>query len=211
MEFAEAWSAFCEGNIPIGAALFDENDELVLKDHNRANLPETVNRRIAHAEANLLRRLDMSRFDPKKLTLYTTMEPCAMCIGTASVSNIRHLRSAAHDPHCGMLHLIDTEPYYIDKALDYVLESGDLELVQLTVQSYYELRCIEFGSSSYMLDSFQRQCPEAAEISKKLYKNKLLDSFAKTGTDFGEVFDLIISMKKTVNHKHRIRNFGVRE
>ena len=62
--FEEAWDAFCTGSIPIGAAVFDENGELILKDHNRAQLPETVNRRIAHAEANLLRRLDTARFDP---------------------------------------------------------------------------------------------------------------------------------------------------
>lgn len=194
--FEEAWKAFCEGSIPIGAALFDENGEPVLKDHNRAHSPETLNRRIAHAEANILRRLDTARYDPKKLTLYTTMEPCAMCMGTASVSNIRHLRSAAHDPRCGMIHLINTEPYYIGKALDYTFEcDSNRELVQLTVQSYYELKCIENGSSSYMFDAFCEQCPEAAEIAKRLYKSRALDRSAKECTAFAEVFDCIISLK----------------
>lgn len=193
--FQEAWEAFCTGSIPIGAAVFDEKGGLILKDHNRTQLPETINRRIAHAEANILRQLDTSRFDPKKLTLYTTMEPCPMCMGTAAVSNIRHLRSAAHDPHCGMIHLIESEPYFIGKALDYTFECGDPELVQLTLQSYYELRCIEAGASRCVLDSFSEQCPEAAEISERLYKNKVLDRFAEEGTAFGVVFDYILSVK----------------
>ena len=193
--FEEAWKAFCEGSIPIGAALFDENGGLILKDHNRANLPDTVNRLIAHAEANILRRLDTDRYDPKKLTLYTTMEPCPMCMGTASMSNIRHLRSASHDPHCGMVHLSETEPYYIGKATDYTFECGDMELVQLTIQSYYELRCIDNGSSRNVFDSFGEQCPDASGISKRLYEDKALDRFAEKGTAFGTVFDHILSMK----------------
>ena len=193
--FEEAWEAFCTGSIPIGAAVFDENGDLILKDHNRTQLPETINRRIAHAEANILRQLDTSRFDPKKLTLYTTMEPCPMCMGTAAVSNIRHLRSAAPDPHCGMIHLIESEPYFIGKALDYNFECGDPELVQLTLQSYYELRCIEAGASRCVFDSFSEQCPEATEISARLYKNKVLDRFAEEGTAFGVVFDYILSVK----------------
>ncbi|EWM53349.1 nucleoside deaminase [Ruminococcus flavefaciens] len=193
--FEEAWDAFCTGSIPIGAAVFDENGELILKDHNRAQLPETVNHRIAHAEANLLRRLDTARFDPRRLTLYTTMEPCPMCMGTASMSNIKHLRSAAHDPHCGMIHLIETEPYFIGKGLDYTFECGDMELVQLTLQSYYELRCMEYGASSCVFDSFREQCPEASEISRRLYENKVLDGAVEEGTAFGVIFDYILSMK----------------
>ena len=176
--FEEAWEAFCTGSIPIGAAVFDENGDLILKDHNRTQLSETINRRIAHAEANILRQLDTSRFDPQKLTLYTTMEPCPMCMGTAAVSNIRHLRSAAHDPHCGMIHLIESEPYFIG-----------------TLQSYYELRCIEAGASRCVFDSFSEQCPEATEISERLYKNKVLDRFAEEGTAFGVIFDYILSVK----------------
>lgn len=193
--FEEAWRAFCTGNIPIGAALFDENGELVLKDHNRANRSDTINRRIAHAEAGILRMLDTSEFDPKKMTLYTTMEPCPMCMGTASVSNIRHLRAAAHDPRCGMIHLAETEPYYIAKSLDYTFESGDNELVQLTVQSYYELRCMESGSSSYMFDSFQEICPKASKTAKLLYEEKVLDKYVKDGTAFGVIYDYILSVK----------------
>lgn len=192
--FEEAWIAFGNGCTPIGAALADENGELLLRDHNRNGEPGTVNRRIAHAEANLLRRLDTAKYDPLKVTLYTTMEPCPMCMGTASVSHIKHLRAAAHDPHCGMIHLTETETYYIEKGLDYSFECGDNELVQLTMQSYYELGCMEHGSSSYMFDSFSRQCPKAAGIAKKLYSEKKLDLLVSEGQSMGDVYDLIVEL-----------------
>ena len=192
--FAEAWIAFCTGNIPIGAAVFDENGELLLKDHNRTQSSDAVNRRIAHAEANILRRLDTAKSDPKKLVLYTTMEPCPMCMGTAVISNIRHLRSAARDPHCGMMHLMKTEPYFTGKALDYTFEYGDAELVQLAMQGYFELRCMESGAGSCVFDAFREQCPDAAEIAGRLYADKTLDRFVAEGAAFAEVYDGILSM-----------------
>ena len=194
--FEEAWIAFGKGCTPIGAALADENGKLILRDHNRNSEPGTVNKRIAHAEANLLKRLDTAKYDAKKVVLYTTMEPCPMCMGTASVSHIKHLRAAAHDPHCGMIHLTETEPYYIAKGLDYSFECGDNELVQLTVQSYYELGCMEHGSSSYMFDSFNKQCPKASEISKRLFSERKLDQFISECRDMGFVYDYIVEMSR---------------
>ena len=33
--FAEAWIAFGNGSCPIGAAIFDEEDNLLVREHNR--------------------------------------------------------------------------------------------------------------------------------------------------------------------------------
>ena len=103
--FEEAWTSFKSGSIPIGAVIADENGNIILKDHNRSKEPDTVNRNISHAEANSLRRLDTSQYNPKKLVLYATMELCPMCMGTAVMSNIKHLRYAARDLYCGCVHL----------------------------------------------------------------------------------------------------------
>ena len=159
--FNEAWEAFKAGSTPIGAALFDENGELVLADHNRANEPETVNRNISHAEANVLRRLDTKRYEPRKLTLFTTMEPCPMCLGTAVMANMKKLRSAAHDRYCGMVYLKDSDPYMKSKGLDYTFADAELEFLQLTIQSYYELSWIERGSSPKVFERFKECCPAA--------------------------------------------------
>ena len=192
--FEEAWEAFRAGSVPIGAAICDESGIILIHDRNRSNETTTVNRRISHAEANLLKRLDTSVGDLYSLTLYTTMEPCPMCMGTAVMAGIRHLRAASRDPYCGMVHLAETEPYYTEKCLDYTFEGGELEIVQLTIQSYRELRYIERGASPKVLEKFEAYLPRAVFVSHMLYTDKILDKLAEKNADISEVFDFILSM-----------------
>ena len=193
--FEQAWIAFCGGSTPIGAAAFDENGELILSDHNRAHEPGTLNTRISHAEANLLRELDTRKYDPKRLTLYTTMESCPMCMGMIIMGNIKDLHSAARDPYCGMIHLTETEPYYMGKHVRHEFEGGDIEYVQLTIQSYHELKYIELGAGSYVFDSFEKICPDAAAAARLLFEDRRLEKLAQAGTGFDEVYDLILSIR----------------
>ena len=117
-----------------------------------------------------------------------------MCMGTAVMAGIRHLRAASRDPYCGMVHLADTEPYYSEKHLDYTFEGGELEIVQLTIQSYRELRYIERGASPKVLEKFEAYLPGAVIVSRMLYTDKILDKLAEKNADISEVFDFILSM-----------------
>jgi tRNA(adenine34) deaminase len=190
--FEEAWTAFRNGSIPIGAAIYGENGELLVRDRNRAAEPDTVNRYISHAEGNSLRRLDAHACNVRSAVLYTTMEPCPMCMGTAVMSNIRHLRYAARDPYCGFVHLKDSEPYYLGKGLDYTHEGGELELVQLAMQSYFELRNIEGGAGDRVLCCFAELSSAAVEAARAMYAEKLLDRYAADGREMSFVYDDIV-------------------
>ena len=134
--FEEGWNAYKAGSIPIGAAIFDQFGKCLIREHNRSMESETLNKSISHAESNALRALDTSKCNVRELTLYTTMEPCPMCMGTSVMSNIKHLRYAAHDPYCGSVYLKDTDPYICGKNLDYVHEGGD------GIQPPHNARCI---------------------------------------------------------------------
>lgn len=191
--FREMWRAFCAGSTPIGAALCDADGTIILHDRNRNHEPQTLNKRIAHAEANLLNRLDTSAFDPRTLTLYSTMEPCPMCMGTILMANIKTVCIAAADPYCGMTHLLETDPYYRQKNVRYSFEGGALEAVQLTIQAYAELKYIESGSGTAVFDKFAARCPAATETAQRLYETKWLDQAAETGRDISEVFDRILN------------------
>lgn len=193
--FEEAWSAFKIGSIPIGAVITDENDNIILKDHNRANEPDTVNRNISHAEANALRRLDTSQYNSRSAILYSTMEPCPMCMGTAVMANIKHLRYAARDLHCGAVYLKDADEYLIGKHLDYYFADDEMEFVQLTIQSYYELRIISQSGCKGVIDQFRRTNEYSVRLAEQLFEDKLLDSFAADQKDFSEVYDYILSRK----------------
>ena len=190
--FEEMWKSFCAGSTPIGAVLCNEAGEIVLRDHNRNGELQTVNKKIAHAEANLLRQLDTLKYEPRSMTLYSTMEPCPMCMGTILMSSIKNVRYAAADNYCGMTHLLSIDPYYINKSVDCVHEAGDLEYVQLTVQSYFELRYIEKGNSDKVFTKFAEHCPSAVKLARRLYETKWLDEMVREGTSMGDVFDHII-------------------
>lgn len=189
----EAWTAFCNGSTPIGAAIFDENNQLIIRDRNRANENGTKNRRISHAEANALRNLDTDRgYNLNKLRLYTTMEPCPMCLGTIIMAGVRNVHYAAADAYCGAMHLLDIDSYMMGKNTQCEYVGAELEFFQLTIQSYYELRYIELGSSDKVLKRFETKNPKAIGLARKLFAGKVLDEWSKEKSA-AEVFDAIIS------------------
>lgn len=191
--FKEAWDAFSSGSPPIGAVLCDSEGNVLLSDHNRNNEPLTLNKRTAHAEANILHRLDTSKFDPKSLTLYSTMEPCPMCMGTILMSNIKRVRYAAADDYCGMTRLLQSDPYYSSKNVSCVPENGEHERFQITIQAYFELGYIERGAGTQVFDKFMESCPSAAKGAKQLYAEKWLDNAVNSHKDVSEVYDHIMS------------------
>jgi tRNA(adenine34) deaminase len=70
------------GECPIGAALF-LGDELICGCGSEG---ETKNRYLTHAEMKVLWEADRRGYgvpDRKRMQLYTTLEPCLMCMGAA--------------------------------------------------------------------------------------------------------------------------------
>ena len=192
--FEEAWSAFRNGSYPIGAAIFDEQGNLLVREHNRGAEADSVNRYVAHAEAGALRRLDTSAYNPKSVVLYTTMEPCPMCMGTAVMSNIKHLRYAAKDPYCGCVHWKEEDPYVMGQELDYELEAGEKEFVQFVIQSYFELKGIDRGVSDKVLRAFESYNSKAVEVAKTFYSDKRLDAYSDESIGFPVVYDEIAAL-----------------
>ena len=193
--FEEAWKAFGFGSTPIGAAIFDKEGQLILSDRNRSHEADTINKEISHAEANVLRRLNTDKTDSRSVVLYTSMEPCPMCMGMILMGHIKSVRFAAFDDYCGMVHLTKQDPYYIGKKVTCIHEGGEGELFQLTIQSYYELRHLERGASGKVLSRFYETNSKAVENAQKLYSGKILDTLSQNGAPCGEVFDIIMDIE----------------
>lgn len=89
------------GEAPIGCVIADETGAVVAEG---ANAPIASHDPTAHAEIIALRRaaaaLKNYRLKPK-LTLYVTLEPCAMCAGAISHARIARLVYGASDPKGG--------------------------------------------------------------------------------------------------------------
>ena len=86
--------------IPIGACLIDVNGELLAVAGNRTI---TSSDPTAHAEILVLREAGakIGNYRLTETTLYTTIEPCAMCAGALVNARIERLVFGAHDIRFG--------------------------------------------------------------------------------------------------------------
>ncbi len=81
---AQAEKSWNEGGIPIGSVLVDPAGVIVAAGHNeRVQTGDPT----AHAEMVVIRRAGRRR-DWSRLTLVSTLSPCAMCSGTAVLYRI---------------------------------------------------------------------------------------------------------------------------
>ena len=96
----EARRAFDENEIPIGAVLIDESGILVCGEHNRI---EQLSDATAHAEILALRAASqkLNRRRLTDCTLYSTVEPCAMCAGALILWRVKRLVYGVPDSKFG--------------------------------------------------------------------------------------------------------------
>jgi tRNA(Arg) A34 adenosine deaminase TadA len=89
------------GEVPIGCVIVDEGGGLIAEG---ANGPIGAHDPTAHAEIVALRRaaeaLENYRLKPG-LTLYVTLEPCAMCAGAISLARVARVVYGADDAKGG--------------------------------------------------------------------------------------------------------------
>lgn len=96
----EAQKAVQKDEVPIGAVLVAENDELLSAAHN-----QTISRRdpTAHAEILALREAaaKIGNYRLLNTTLYVTIEPCPMCMGAVIHARVAQVVFGARDPKWG--------------------------------------------------------------------------------------------------------------
>ena len=92
----EAKKADNRNEVPVGAIITDENNNIIASDGNRMR---ELNDPTAHAEILVIREA-CKKIKNHKLTecsLFTTLEPCAMCAMAISLAGIKNLYFAAED------------------------------------------------------------------------------------------------------------------
>jgi tRNA(Arg) A34 adenosine deaminase TadA len=98
--FRQAWEAVRGGNIGVGACASTPEGEIIHASRNRVNDQdgphgEIFGSSLAHAEMNVLARLEFRRY--RKLVLTTTLQPCLQCSGAIRLARIGTVRFAGHD------------------------------------------------------------------------------------------------------------------
>ena len=115
MELAidHAREALKNGETPIAACIFLE-DELISKAYTTEKKDE---RFLVHAELNALLEADKLKYDipdRKKMQLFTTLEPCLMCYGSAMSFFIGEIYYSLKAPDDGALNLIRFDKFNND-------------------------------------------------------------------------------------------------
>ena len=95
-----ARSAIASGDIPVGAAIFNANGEVVSIGYNERELH---NDPTAHAEIVAIRRAaeKLGDWHLSDHTLVVTLEPCAMCSGAIAQSRLQTVVFGAWDEKSG--------------------------------------------------------------------------------------------------------------
>lgn len=96
----EARAAAAAGEAPVGAVIVGEDGAIVAVAHNA---PIATHDPSAHAEIRAMRVAGaaLGNYRLTGLTLFVTLEPCAMCAGAISHARIGRLVIAASDPKGG--------------------------------------------------------------------------------------------------------------
>jgi tRNA(adenine34) deaminase len=126
--FELAWEAFLAGTIPVGAVVADGSGEIVARGRNRifeesAPPGQLAGTYLAHAELNAL--VGLPRFLVRDgrgpfdhHILYTTLEPCALCVGAALMMMVGELRYASTDHYGGGRELRLENPHTARRPLE---------------------------------------------------------------------------------------------
>ena len=95
----EARRALDHGDVPIGAVAVRDGAVLARTPHRR----EVDGDATAHAELLAIREASqvIGHWRLEGVTLYCTLEPCAMCAGAMVLARLPRLVYGAHDPKAG--------------------------------------------------------------------------------------------------------------
>ena len=118
----EAKKAHDVDEVPVGAAIFDRNDNLICANHNRRELDQNP---ISHAEILVLAEASqiLGTWRLEETTMAVTLEPDAMCAGAIVNSRISKLIYGAPNLKAGAAYSLYNIPQ--DPRLNHHVEIKD--------------------------------------------------------------------------------------
>jgi tRNA(adenine34) deaminase len=188
----EAWEAYRSGSLPIGAVVTDPRGNVLSRGRNRIHERSgpsgaVFDNKLAHAELNALLSLDHREYDPRTCLLWSTTEPCPLCVGAARMSEVGALRYASREPWGGSAAMFETVPYLKRKNIG-VMGPRDARLegvlVALQVERFLGLRP---EILERFLRLYEETMPEATAAGRRLHRSGLLRTMSEERVPASEV------------------------
>lgn len=182
-----AWEAYRADSLPIGAVVVDDEERILAAGRNRihehSGPPGAVfGRKLAHAELNALLSLGGGE-DLRSCILFTTTEPCPLCVGAARIADVGGLRYASTEPWGGSAAMFETVPYLRRGKLGVVgPEDPRLEAVLVTLLVERFLR-LEPEASPAFFRLYDGVMPTATRAARDALESGLLQAMSVDGVN----------------------------
>ena len=194
----EAWSASCAGCVPIGAVVVNASDEIIARGRNHINdqrdLPGQIcGHKLAHAEINALLAVSLPHDEFRQLAIYTTMEPCPLCMGAIYMAGVRRIYYACRDSYAGSIDMLGSTPYLSRKPIKaFGPPRGDLENILAAIQT--EDTLVRYpGQPSPVMEEWRKVYPVGVALGERLAASRELFAKRMTNLSAAEVIDWLES------------------
>jgi tRNA(adenine34) deaminase len=208
----EAWSAYCGGSLPIGAVIADTHGRVLVRGRNciyepqpdggSAPMPVLHGHPLAHAEINALVALDYAGAgaDVRSCVLYTTQEPCPLCVGALVMSGVRELRYAARDTYGGAASwLASPLPLVSGRRIRVVEpEHPALEAILMALRVEFLLRRVADEERGVLLAEV---LPHAAHLAEALHESGELGRLCAREATAGEMVRRLAALLPSVRQE----------
>lgn len=166
-----AWNAYGKGTTPVGAIIVDEDGREVSRGMNArhasgGDAAPLAGSHVAHAELIALSRLSSDDAYPG-YTLYSTLEPCLLCVGAAVMSTIGCVRWAGVDPYGGATSQADDRNAHLRRRLTRFAgpDDGALGAFCAGLHAEFYLRRQPDGA---VVTAYREAAPEAMRAAGRL-------------------------------------------
>ncbi len=194
--FSEAWEAYKENTVPVGAVFADATGELRFRGRNQVYSAQTAalplqHTRLAHAELNVLVQATPTDRLYEGI-LYITLEPCAMCVGAAVVCGIRHIRYGARDGSIGASELLAAHPFLASKNVRLEGPQSILGAASLVLMTDWILR-EDSETANRTIAAYRAEDARAVDLAQEWFRTGHLRAVAKDGMSSESVLEEMIS------------------
>jgi tRNA(adenine34) deaminase len=198
--FKLAWEAYCDECVPIGAVVTNAGGQIISGGRNRIvdrTFPggNSHSKPLAHAEVEALQGVNYGAIDPHSCILYTTTEPCPMCMGTYYMSGLRTLLFAARDPYAGSTDLLGTTWYLSHKPIKVSGPAPELEsaIIAMFVERELGYYCGKLPVGIFW-EKYGSVLPEGIELGKRLFEQGELKKMRTSRIPDDEVYNRILQL-----------------
>ncbi len=193
----EAWTAYCHGSLPIGAVVTDAQGQILARGRNR--LYETTaqgkllcGHRLAHAEMNALLQVEWSAIDPKSCILWTTTEPCPLCVGAIRMTRLSEVHYASRDGAAGSADLFAANAFMRRGNIKVVgPEHTELESILVAMLVEFALTQANENAISWC-EHLATIVPSGAQLGQQLFASRQLRQWKDEGQEAAFVFEQLL-------------------